>query len=217
MTVDTATLTGSFETNSVVYPEASRQFLDVIKYDGLELKVGAKIASTGNVRFGISIISSLATFQVGNRLYKIANGTQDLNTYAIITGVDIGNNFIYAQEFQGTLTNGDQVGDYGVGSFPQGYANITTKVVTAGSASATVQDVKTVGTLKRVYLSDVAGVFDVNDAIKSIDSSVIEIHITNTFARDDFRHVSYITPVAKGLIVGFGLDSYRMAVESVLN
>jgi len=57
----------------------------------------------------------------------------------------------------------------------------------------------------------------IGDAIKSIDSSVIEIHITNTFARDDFRHVSYITPVAKGLIVGFGLDSYRIAVESVLN
>ena len=57
----------------------------------------------------------------------------------------------------------------------------------------------------------------IGDAIKSIDSSVIEIHITNTFARDDFRHVSYITPVAKGLIVGFGLDSYRMAIESILN
>ena len=57
----------------------------------------------------------------------------------------------------------------------------------------------------------------IGDAIKSIDSSVIEIHITNTFARDDFRHVAYITPVAKGLIVGFGLDSYRMAIESILN
>ena len=57
----------------------------------------------------------------------------------------------------------------------------------------------------------------IGDAIKSIDSSVIEIHITNTFARDDFRHVSYITPVAKGLIVGFGLDSYRIAIESALN
>ena len=57
----------------------------------------------------------------------------------------------------------------------------------------------------------------IGDAIKSIDSSVIEIHITNTFARDNFRHVSYITPVAKGLIVGFGMDSYRMAIESILN
>jgi 3-dehydroquinate dehydratase-2 len=54
------------------------------------------------------------------------------------------------------------------------------------------------------------------DAIKAIDSPVIEVHISNTFAREDFRHTSYITPVAKGLIVGFGLDSYRLAVESVL-
>jgi 3-dehydroquinate dehydratase-2 len=54
------------------------------------------------------------------------------------------------------------------------------------------------------------------EAIKSIDTSVIEIHISNTFAREDFRHTSYITPVAKGLIIGFGLDSYRLGVESVL-
>ena len=57
----------------------------------------------------------------------------------------------------------------------------------------------------------------IGDAIKSIDSSVIEIHISNTFAREDFRHTSYLTPVVKGLIIGFGLDSYRLGVESVLN
>ena len=68
------------------------------------------------------------------------------------------------------MTNGDIVGDYGVQSFPQGYASITTKVTTAGAASATVQDIKTVGTLKRVYLSDVAGTFSTNDAIQSIDN-----------------------------------------------
>ena len=56
----------------------------------------------------------------------------------------------------------------------------------------------------------------IGDAIKGIDSPVIEIHISNTFAREDFRHISYITPVAKGLIVGFGLDSYLLAIESVL-
>jgi len=54
------------------------------------------------------------------------------------------------------------------------------------------------------------------DAIKSIDTSVIEIHISNTFSREDFRHTSYITPVAKGLIIGFGLDSYRLGVESIV-
>lgn len=54
------------------------------------------------------------------------------------------------------------------------------------------------------------------DAIKAIDSAVIEVHISNTFAREDFRHTSYLTPNAKGLILGFGLDSYRLAVESFL-
>ena len=57
----------------------------------------------------------------------------------------------------------------------------------------------------------------IGDAIKGIDTAVIEIHISNTFAREDFRHTSYITPVAKGLIIGFGLDSYRLGVESVLS
>ncbi|MGI9541234.1 MAG: type II 3-dehydroquinate dehydratase [Flavobacteriaceae bacterium] len=57
----------------------------------------------------------------------------------------------------------------------------------------------------------------IGDAIKGIDSNVIEIHISNTFAREDFRHTSYITPVAKGLIIGFGLDSYRLGVESALH
>jgi len=57
----------------------------------------------------------------------------------------------------------------------------------------------------------------IGDAIKAIDSNVIEIHISNTFAREDFRHTSYITPVAKGLIIGFGMDSYRLGVLSVLD
>ena len=57
----------------------------------------------------------------------------------------------------------------------------------------------------------------IGDAIKGIESNVIEIHISNTFAREDFRHTSYITPVAKGLISGFGLDSYRLGVESALH
>ena len=57
----------------------------------------------------------------------------------------------------------------------------------------------------------------IGDAIKGIESNVIEIHVSNTFAREDFRHTSYITTVAKGLIIGFGLDSYRLGVESALH
>jgi 3-dehydroquinate dehydratase-2 len=56
----------------------------------------------------------------------------------------------------------------------------------------------------------------IGDAIKAINTAVIEVHISNTFAREDFRHTSYISPNAKGLIVGFGLDVYRLAVESFL-
>lgn len=55
----------------------------------------------------------------------------------------------------------------------------------------------------------------IGDAIKSINTPVIEIHISNTFSREDFRHKSYITPVAKGLIIGFGVDSYRLGVLSL--
>jgi len=56
----------------------------------------------------------------------------------------------------------------------------------------------------------------ISDAIKAVNIPVIEIHISNTFSRENFRHKSYISPVAKGIIVGFGLDSYRLGVESFL-
>jgi len=55
------------------------------------------------------------------------------------------------------------------------------------------------------------------DAIKSVSTAVVEVHISNTFSRESFRHTSYISPVSKGIIVGFGLDSYRLAVLSLLN
>lgn len=53
----------------------------------------------------------------------------------------------------------------------------------------------------------------IGDAIKAIESPVIEVHISNTFAREDFRHQSFITPQAKGLILGFGLEVYRLATS----
>ena len=169
--VDTETLLGEFEKNSVVYPENSRQYLDVIKYNGLDVQIGQRIASTGYVRFGINIISGLNDFTVGNRLYKVVSGVQNPNVYAIITEVDLDNNFIYAIDFQGELTNNDTVGDYGLASnFPVGYATITTRVVTEGAAAALVQDIKVVGTKKRLYLSDITGTFDQKDAIKSKDN-----------------------------------------------
>ena len=52
------------------------------------------------------------------------------------------------------------------------------------------------------------------DAIASIKSPVIEVHISNIFAREEYRHISLIAPKCKGSISGFGLDSYRLAIES---
>lgn len=54
------------------------------------------------------------------------------------------------------------------------------------------------------------------DAINAITTPVIEVHISNTFSRESFRHVSYISPVAKGVIIGFGLESYRLGILSLL-
>lgn len=54
------------------------------------------------------------------------------------------------------------------------------------------------------------------DAIKAINTPVIEVHISNTFSRETFRHHSYISPVCAGVIVGFGLKSYDLAISSFL-
>ncbi|WP_179346638.1 type II 3-dehydroquinate dehydratase [Winogradskyella ursingii] len=56
----------------------------------------------------------------------------------------------------------------------------------------------------------------IGDAVKAIETPVVEVHISNTFSREDFRHKSYISPNAKGVIVGFGLQSYELAIHSFL-
>lgn len=56
----------------------------------------------------------------------------------------------------------------------------------------------------------------IGDAIKAIDTPVVEVHISNTHQREDFRHVSHISASAKGVILGFGLKSYDLAVQSFL-
>lgn len=56
----------------------------------------------------------------------------------------------------------------------------------------------------------------IGDAIKAISTPVIEVHISNTFAREEFRHRSFISAHAKGIILGFGLQSYRLALQSFI-
>jgi len=56
----------------------------------------------------------------------------------------------------------------------------------------------------------------IGDAVKAITAPVIEVHISNTFSREEFRHQSYISPNVKGVILGFGLQSYELALLSFI-
>lgn len=54
------------------------------------------------------------------------------------------------------------------------------------------------------------------DALRSVTSPAIEVHISNVHAREEFRHRSFIAAACRGVIAGFGLDSYRLAVEAII-
>ncbi len=56
----------------------------------------------------------------------------------------------------------------------------------------------------------------IGDAVKAIRSPVVEVHISNIFRREAFRHVSYIGTNACGCIIGFGLKGYQLAIQSLL-
>lgn len=56
----------------------------------------------------------------------------------------------------------------------------------------------------------------IGDAVKAIETPVVEVHISNVHAREDFRQISYIAPNACGVIAGFGLNSYQLAIQSFL-
>ena len=57
----------------------------------------------------------------------------------------------------------------------------------------------------------------IGDAVKAVESPVVEVHISNTFKREEFRHVSHISSGAKGVILGFGMQSYDLAIQSFTN
>jgi len=56
----------------------------------------------------------------------------------------------------------------------------------------------------------------IGDAVKGVETPVVEVHISNVYERESFRHKSYIAPNAKGIIAGFGLQSYLLALRSFL-
>ncbi len=56
----------------------------------------------------------------------------------------------------------------------------------------------------------------IGDAVSAIETPVVEVHISNTFSREEFRHQSFISPNAQGVILGFGLQSYELAIQSFI-
>jgi 3-dehydroquinate dehydratase II len=55
----------------------------------------------------------------------------------------------------------------------------------------------------------------IRDAVAAVNVPVIEVHISNIFAREDFRHFSHIAPVAKGTLCGFGINGYALAISGL--
>ena len=55
----------------------------------------------------------------------------------------------------------------------------------------------------------------IRDAVAAVSVPVIEVHISNIFAREPFRHFSHIAPVAKASLAGFGIEGYRLAIEGL--
>lgn len=172
LTVDTASLTGTFETTSVVYPENSRQYIDITQYSGLELRTGETIISGGHQRFLIAIQNDLDIFDEGGIIYGVSGGVKDTNKRAIITEIDLNNNYLYVKTIAGTWSNGDLFGYYGNidTGFPVGYAQVIAIVNIAGSATATIVDIKQVGLLTRVFIRDVQGTFSNRDVILARNS-----------------------------------------------
>ncbi len=56
----------------------------------------------------------------------------------------------------------------------------------------------------------------IGDAVKAINTPVVEVHISNVYSREDFRHISHISSSCVGVISGFGMNSYRLAIEAII-
>jgi 3-dehydroquinate dehydratase-2 len=116
---------------------------------------------------------------------------------------------------------GDQSFDDYFSQLRQKYAQADLQYFQSNSEAAIIDKIHEVGfDIEGIIIN--AGAFThtsvaIRDAIAGVTSPVIEVHISNVHVREEFRHKSYLSAVCKGVIFGFGLDSYRLAVEHFLN
>jgi 3-dehydroquinate dehydratase-2 len=101
------------------------------------------------------------------------------------------------------------------------YANITINYYQSNVEGEIINKLHEVGfTIDGIVMN--AGAYThtsvaIADAIAAIKAPVIEVHISNVYKREEFRHKSLLAASCKGVIAGFGLDSYRLAVENLVN
>ncbi|MFB9844728.1 type II 3-dehydroquinate dehydratase [Mucilaginibacter ginsenosidivorans] len=101
------------------------------------------------------------------------------------------------------------------------YANITINYYQSNVEGEIINKLHEVGfTVDGIVIN--AGAYThtsvaIGDAIAGIKAPVIEVHISNVYKREEFRHKSLLAANCKGVIAGFGLDSYRLAIENLVN
>jgi 3-dehydroquinate dehydratase-2 len=116
---------------------------------------------------------------------------------------------------------GDQSFEDYFSQLQQKYAQVNLEYFQSNSEAEIIDKVHEVGfDIDGIVIN--AGAFThtsvaIRDAIAGVTSPVVEVHISNTHSREEFRHKSYLSAVCKGVILGFGLDSYRLAIDHFLN
>ncbi len=116
---------------------------------------------------------------------------------------------------------GDQGFDQYLSSLRLRYANITINYYQSNVEGEIINKLHEVGFSADGIVIN-AGAYThtsvaIGDAIAGIKTPVIEVHISNVYKREEFRHKSLLAASCRGVIAGFGLDSYRLAVENFLN
>ena len=191
LTVDTNTLLGTFEKNSVVYSSNTELYLEVQKYNGLDVQIGDKVISGGYTRLGVA---NATGFTVGHFIYLLnSGGGRDTSKKAIISGIDTVNNYLYVSPIDGDFIITDQIGDFGAaggGANTVATGTIATKVVQAGQAYGLIGNITSVGVNKRLYLRDVIGTWDENDSViagREYKSVILDKVISRARVKRSFR------------------------------
>ena len=191
LTVDTNTLIGTFEKNSVVYSSNTELYLEVQKYNGLDVQIGDKVISGGYTRLGVA---NATGFTVGHFIYLLnSGGGRDTSKKAIISGIDTVNNYLYVSPIDGDFIITDQIGDFGAaggGANTVATGTIATKVVQSGQAYGLIGNITSVGVNKRLYLRDVIGTWDENDSViagREYKSVILDKVISRARVKRSFR------------------------------